>query len=64
MKKKISRVGLYQQLDVARGDINQWLDHKRLLDAEFLAAEADAIVMNGAEHDCEDIDEFLERKFA
>jgi hypothetical protein len=65
MKKRISRAGLYTKLDATRGHVNEWLDHKRLLDAEFLAAEADAIVVAGSfEYGCEDLDEYFERKFA
>lgn len=64
MVKKISRLGLYQELDKLACSVEEWLDAKALLDAEFLAEEANASVVVGAERDDEDLEEWIERQFA
>lgn len=64
-KRRLTRAGIYQRLDVVSGPVDEWLDDKRLLDAELLAEEGMAwrgAVESG--HDVEDLDDWLERKCA
>jgi hypothetical protein len=62
--KTISRLGIYRDLDRLPAPVDEWLEAKRLLDYEFLAAETNAVLSDKSERGDEDIDEYLELKFS
>jgi hypothetical protein len=64
-KRRLTRSGIYPRLDCMGGSVEDWLDEKRLLDAELVAEEGMAwhgAVESGT--DCEDLEEWLERQVA
>jgi hypothetical protein len=62
--KTISRLGIYRGLDAMPGPVDEWLEAKRLLDFEFLAAEVGAHLSDEFEGGDDDLEAYLERKFA
>jgi hypothetical protein len=64
MLKRISRAGIYGVLDKVSGSVEGWLDAKYVLDCEFLAEEPMCVVVDSAERDDEDMEEWLEREYA
>jgi hypothetical protein len=62
--KTISRLGIYRALDAMPTPVDEWLEAKRLLDYEFLAAETNAVLSDKSERGDDDIDEYLDRKFS